>query len=927
MSEPETLPPAPLSRADIAFAGLVAGLFFFFAAVAGSFVARNSDVWLHLAAGRLVAAGDFPFGTDPFATGRPWANHAWLFDLGLYLTYTHLGPAAVGALKAAAVALTAGFMLVVGRGRKPAWLAAGCVMLAVTAMAPRLLLQPAVVSFLLLAACLWCLTAGGRALRAVPVFVAVWVNADGWFFLGPLLLGLFAVGRRLEPVRPEPWPRWLVPATLAACLLSPNHVRALTLPTELSPAAWGFADDPRLAWLFASPWTLDALRGFSLAAMAFFALLALGAASFVRNPRALRSWRGPVWLLFAALAAWQARLIPFFAVVAGPVAALNLGEVVSPRPRLGRVVVLLAAAALVGLGWYGKLTGFPVRDRGAAWGIHADPTLEHTARGLAEARAAGQFPADAAVFTSHPDVGHYLAWFAPGERASIDSRLTLFAADEYRVLSGPPDPAVLARRGFAAVVVYDPDPQRMTAALREVVARWDVVRVTGGAVLAVRKGTAAARFDPERAAFGPSAAVEAGPAALAEPSPWWDVRRGTGRRGSWEADAGSVYLRLIPDGNRSPALPLLALRAGRRGVELDAADPVAWLVVARAALALDARTWERDAGEPMTPLAFVRHAIAAGALVQAARLNPDSAAAHESLAALYGRRGFVDLAYRHAAAARRLPGRSGAVEDAVEQAEKMLQDAENRFLVRTVGMTGDPLGRARTAAELGLPQRAIDALLASHPDLYGVDGLSLLADLLIQTGQLPEARVLLGRAELRGSDALGLFTLPGRPAAGAAPWVYRFPARDWYDLCASAAAGRYPEAAAAAERIGAWLEFEERQLTPVVMRLLSAQGARFTTLGAAWAGPAGVGWLPTVGAAARDGQRVAAFYAQVRFLSVARADLSVLVGVLELERGNPAGAAARFRAARAVYAAADAAPARPGEALARRYLEALDRHR
>lgn len=932
MSVPD--PPRPAApRADAVLVALVLGV----AALAASFVARNSDVWLHLAAGRLVAAGEYPFGTDPFAApaGRPWANHAWLFDLGLYLAFTHLGPAAVVALKAAAVTITAGFMLAVGRQRGPAWLAAGCMLLAVVAMAPRLLLQPAVASFLLLAACLWCLTAGGRALRAVPVLVAVWVNVDGWFLLGPLLLGLFALGRRLEPVRPEPWPRWLVPAALMACLLSPHHVRALTLPPELSPGVWaGFAEDPRLAWLFASPWSLDALRGYNLAALAFFALLALGGLSFALNLRALRSWRGPLWLAFAALAAWQGRLIPFFAVVAGPVAALNLGEVFpAARPRLGRVGVLLVAAALAGLGWFGKLTGFHVRDRGAAWDVHADPTLVHAARGLAEARAAGQLPADAAVFTSHPDVGHYFAWFAPGERSSIDSRLTLFAADDYRELSeavgllpGSREPDVFARRGFGAAVVYDPDPQRMTAALREVAAHWDVVRVTGGAVLAVPKGTAAARFDPERAAFGPpTGAAETGPAVLAEPSPWWDVRRGTGRRGSWEADAGTVYLRLLGDADRSPALPLLALRAGRRGAELDPADPVAWLVTARAALALDSRTWERDAGEPMTLLAFVRHAAAAGALVQAVRLNPDSAAAHESLAALYGRRGFVDLAYRHAAAARRLPGRSEAVEAAVEQAEKLVQDAENRFLVRTVGWTGDPLARARTAAELGLPQRAIDALLTSHPDLYGVDGLSLLADLLVQTGQVPEARVLLDRAELRESAALGLFTLPGRPAAGAAPWVYRFPARDWYDLCVRAAAGDYPGAASAAERISARLEIEEQQATPAATRLLSGQGVRFTALGAAWGGPAGVGWLPAVGGAARDAQRWAGFYAQVRFLSVARADLAVLVGVLELERGNPTGAARRFRGALALYAAADAAPARPGEALARRYLEAIGR--
>ncbi|WP_145243055.1 hypothetical protein [Urbifossiella limnaea] len=920
---PDPLPRPAARAADAVSTTLVLVV----AALAASFVARNSDVWLHLAAGRLIATGDYTFGADPFAApaGKSWANHAWLFDLGLYLAFTHLGPAAVVALKAAAVASTAALMLAVGRG--PRWLAAGCVLLAVAAMAPRLQLHPMAASVLLLAACLWCLVRGGTALRAVPVLVAVWVNVDGWFLLGPLLVGLFALGRRLDRTRPEPWPRWLVPATLAACLLSPHHVRALALPPELSPAAWAeFADDPRLAPSFASPWSADAFRGYNFAALAFVALLALGVVSFLLNRPALRGWRGPVWLVFAALAAWQARLIPFFAVVAGPVTALNFGEAFPTAwPRLGRIVVLLAGVALAGLGWFGKLTGFHVRDRGAAWGVHADPTLEHAAGRLAEWRATGVLPADAVVFTSHPDVGHYLAWFAPGERSSIDARLALFAGDDYRerseavgLLPGRADPQALLSRGSVAALVYDPDPQRLTAALRAAAARWDVARVAGGAVLVVPKG-AAPRFDPERAAFGPSPeAAGVGPDSLAEPAPWWDVTRGTGRRGSWHADAGTIYLRLVGEADRSPALPLLAMRAGRLGAERDPADGVAWLVAARAALALDARTWERDAGEPLTPLAFVRHAAAAGALVQAVRRNPDSAPAQEALAGVYGRRGFVDLAHKHAAAALRLPGHADGVAAVAEQAEKLVHDAENRFLVRTVGLTGDPLARARAAAGLGLPQRAVDVLLASHPDLYGVEGLSLLADLLIQTGQLPEARVLLDRSELRDAGSLGLFTLPGRGGA----WVYRFPARDWYDFCQCAAAGHYPGAFAAVERIGARLDAEERQVMPAVARALSAQAGRLTALAAAWGGPAGVGWVPVVGAAGRDGQRVAAFAAEVRFLTAARADLGVLAGVLELERGNPTGAAGRFRAALALYA--PDAP-RPGEALARRYLEALGR--
>ena len=48
--------------------------------------------------------------------------------------------------------------------------------------------------------------------------------------------------------------------------------------------------------------------------------------------------------------------------------------------------------------------------------------------------------------------------------------------------------------------------------------------------------------------------------------------------------------------------------------------------------------------------------------------------------------------------------------------------------------------------------------------------------------------------------------------------------------------------------------------------------------------------------------------------------------MLELERGNPNGAANRFRSALDLYSAAKGfAPALPGEPLAKRYLEAIDR--
>src|SRR5437879_12977413 len=82
-------PLAPRVRGHASY--LLASLVVVLAFLAASFVARNSDLWFHLATGRLLAHGQFSFGTDPFAyTTLPkvyWANHAWLFDLGLYGLY------------------------------------------------------------------------------------------------------------------------------------------------------------------------------------------------------------------------------------------------------------------------------------------------------------------------------------------------------------------------------------------------------------------------------------------------------------------------------------------------------------------------------------------------------------------------------------------------------------------------------------------------------------------------------------------------------------------------------------------------------------------------------------------------------------------------------------------------------------------------
>ncbi|HEY1191733.1 MAG TPA: hypothetical protein VGE74_29140, partial [Gemmata sp.] len=380
---------------------------------------------------------------------------------------------------------------------------------------------------------------------------------------------------------------------------------------------------------------------------------------------------------------------------------------------------------------------------------------------------------------------------------------------------------------------------------------------------------------------------------------------------------------------------LLAVRAARAGTEADPGDPIAWLALGRAYGALGERTWERETGAGLTPLEHVRLAQVVTAFAQSVLLNPGSAPARESLALVLIRRNMLDTARPHAAEALRLTRRAGplAGQEAGEHGERVeklgalvgsldaaLFDAENRYLIRTAGLAGDPLARARVALELGLAQRALDVLLHSHPDLYGGAGLGVLADVLLQSGQAAECRVLLDRAEIRRNpDVLGVYTLPGAPGAARG---YQFPTFDWLDLCQCAAVGRYAGAADAIDRICARLDAEEHVRAPAVV----TSGAVLAALEIGMAAPPVP--VPARVPRARDRARATELFVQNRALTAVRADLMTVAGVLHLERGAPGAAAARFADATELYEQTKPyALAAPGGPLAARYHDAIRRPR
>lgn len=912
-----------------------------FAFLTASFAAANSDLWMHLAAGRLIGEGKYSFGKDPFSYhnfDRYWTNHSWLFDFALFKVFETVGGSAIVALKALGIAAAAAIMLRIAsrnagagsvsdgrastvahasgsllRDGGPVWLAAGCTLLAVLAMSPRLLVQPQCLSILLMALCLSWLVEGRRKLRWVPLLILLWVNLDAWFLLGPLLVLLFQLSEWLGWHKLDA-PRWLLPASFLACLCSPHHVHGLTVPPELSWSVWTspLRDDPRFASFFADPWRLapyGRTGGYSLAAWAFPILLVGGLLSFALNRKAQRSWRFLVWLPFALLAAKQARLVPFFAVVGGPILALNLAEVLNPNRglRWGHRLVGLFAIALLILSWPGWLQGFYVRDRSLAWRLAPDPSLVHAAERIRSYNTP-------AVYHTNPDVAHYLAWFAPGLWSGIDSRLQLFTAIE-----------VTDKPEFGIVTVTEVPKD---ASLDEV----------AGSYVLVDLRTPRPRFDPERQAFGPPDAFAeapiAAPESLPDPEapPFWDLNAHRQRGRTWEGDAAPTLLRLFEQQKgteRSPALPLLAVRCARNGLVQQPLGDDAWFALARAYLTLGRGTWEPVAGADLTLLRYLRHTQVVGSLRQAVTLNPDSLGAHEQLAVAFAERRLFDLALHHRREQMRLVRRAGLaagetpesraerlaqLQELIDRLERLVQDGENLFRVRTFDLAGSPLERARMARDFGLGATALDTLERSHPDLYGVPGLQLLLDLMLQTGRLSDARLLLDRDELkRRSDSLDLFKLPGG-VKDDKPWRYSLPAFDWFDLCQSAAAGRYDRAEIALERLREHLLKLEEFALPEV-RLIHLRTAL---------GELGAPFLLHRGAVLVEREYWGWNVNQTRFLTAVRGDLHVLGGLLHLERGAVREADREFGLALDRYAeTAGPGALHPGRPMAVKYRELL----
>ncbi len=320
-----TLPPPALAWVWYLAAGIAA------LCLAGFTVMLNSDLWFHLAAGRLILADRAIPSVDSWsftAAGQPWHNHEWLSDVVYHSWAQAFG---VDSLVYWQWGLTVATFLLLFRilARLSGSFPTSFLLTAFAAVvaAPFFDTRPHLYSLLFYAVLLQQMLLRRSPSRALPLLFLLWINLHGGavFGLMVLTLGLASCallpspGPDLEPGPPGQQARrthllelagiWA--ACLLACLVNPFGLDALLYPFKLALEADSPSRTTLTEWL--PPFMPGGIQSplYPLA----IGLFAVSALVLFRKPPQRTAWLSlALGALTLAMSLQSRRFIPLFAI-------------------------------------------------------------------------------------------------------------------------------------------------------------------------------------------------------------------------------------------------------------------------------------------------------------------------------------------------------------------------------------------------------------------------------------------------------------------------------------------------------------------------------------------------------------------------------------------------------------------------------------
>jgi hypothetical protein len=306
----------------------------------------DPDLWWHLQAGQDIVQSQSIPKVDSYSftkLGSEWVAHEWLSEAVMFFIYRASGWG--GLLFIFSVLITVTLYLTYRRCEGKPYVAALAILLAAGSASPLFGIRPQMITLLLVTVFIGLLTRyaddgqGKRLWWMAPIMV-LWVNLHGGYVIGLGLIGLYIISLFLDR-------KWhLVPRlglmlllTAAVVPLNPNGFRMFIYPFEtLGLAATSFIDE------WASP-------DFHKVMFLPFALLLFSLVGSLAWSRRRPLASDLFLLLVTGLGALRsARHIPIFALIATPLLARHLWDIVVSRgwdERFTRVEAPATGFALI----------------------------------------------------------------------------------------------------------------------------------------------------------------------------------------------------------------------------------------------------------------------------------------------------------------------------------------------------------------------------------------------------------------------------------------------------------------------------------------------------------------------------------------------------------------------------------------------------
>ena len=410
----------------------------------------EEDFWWHTKVGGDILSGSgiprFDHYSHPSA-GQPYVDLHWLFQVFIHTVHRLGGEPGVIWVKCLIGLLVFGVVYKLARRHAPRSLASMLVVLAAILSSERLLARPELGTYLLLAIFLWLLRRHEEGSRSawlvLPLVVLLWVNIEGLFILGPIVIGAHLASR------PRDQKLWAsLGGSLLASLANPYFVTGALHPFVLFTRINGSLQIySQTIGEFLGPFA----PGFAHPSVSLFPifLLLIGVAllSSARRPRVSHIL---LVIAFLYLAMSARRNLALLAIVATPIIASWLAAG-TRRPWIRsmwngirpKVRTRLSAAALVL-----SILSLVAYDICLANGMIYNSIRTNRRFGTASAPVA--FPGRAVQFlreneVSGPifnnlEVGGYLIHAYPEERVFIDGRLEVHSTEHFarylQMLSG-----------------------------------------------------------------------------------------------------------------------------------------------------------------------------------------------------------------------------------------------------------------------------------------------------------------------------------------------------------------------------------------------------------------------------------------------------------------------------------------------------------